>query len=93
MLYLLLSTNTFSDIANKQLDGANPFTEKGVRITGKSDDEVLNRGVARFSAVPAAERRLCIDCEMTGRIRLSTVTKQARNDPMALKDRYRAMVK
>ncbi|MBB3952541.1 alpha/beta hydrolase family protein [Aureimonas jatrophae] len=93
--HLLFATNTFSDIVNKRLDGRNPFTNEGVRYTGTSDDDALNRGVQRFRADPEGARRLRYDSELTGRIVLPTVTLHAKDDPTAfvsLEQRYRDAV-
>jgi len=60
------ATSMFRDLVQRSLGGRNPFTNVGVRYTGSTDDDALNRGVARFDADPAAVAQLADDSDMTG---------------------------
>ncbi|TGN63317.1 hypothetical protein EXE59_04670 [Nocardioides eburneiflavus] len=79
--HLRFATFTFRDIVHHRLDGRNPFSNEGVTYSGSHDDEALNEGVARFSADPGAERDLTWDSDLTGAVRIPTLTLHAIDDP------------
>ena len=85
------ATFMFRDLVQRSLGGRNPFTNVGVRYTGSTDDDALNRGVARFDADPAAVAQLADDSDMTGAIKVPEITMHAIHDPTAfveLETRY-----
>lgn len=79
--HLRFATFTFRDIVHERLDGRNPFSNEGVTYSGSHDDEALNEGVERFSADPSAKRDLTWDSDLTGAVRIPTVTLHAIDDP------------
>lgn len=81
--HLSFATFTFRDIVHNRLGGRNPFSNVGVRYSGSHDDKALNRGVERFSADPSAKRDLTWDSDLTGAVRIPTVTLHAIDDPTA----------
>nr|WP_208875463.1 hypothetical protein [Streptomyces armeniacus] len=81
--HLSFATFTFRDIVAERLDGRNPFSNRGVRYTGSSDDRALNRGVQRFDADPSAVRDLSYDSDLTGRVPIPVLTLHAADDPTA----------
>jgi hypothetical protein len=81
--HLRFATFTFRDIVHHRLDGRNPFSNEGVTYSGSHDDEALNEGVERFSADPSAKRDLTWDSDLTGAVRIPTVTLHAIDDPTA----------
>jgi alpha-beta hydrolase superfamily lysophospholipase len=74
---------TFRDLVQRQLEGANPFSNIGVRYTGSDDDAALNGGVARFQADPRGVARLAADADLSGRLTAPTLTLHAKDDPTA----------
>ena len=81
--HLSWATFTFADMVNKRLDGKNPFTNIGVVYKGSDDDKALNEGVIRFKADPEGVRRLADDSDLTGKLRVPTLTLHAIDDPTA----------
>jgi hypothetical protein len=81
--HLRFATFTFRDIVHHRLDGRNPFSNEGVTYSGSHDDEALNEGVERFSVDPSAKRDLTWDSDLTGAVRIPTVTLHAIDDPTA----------
>lgn len=67
------ATFTFRDITQKN-GGASPFGNAGVRYAGSTDDVVLNAGVPRFRADPAAVARFAADTDHSGRIAVPVLT-------------------
>jgi hypothetical protein len=93
--HLSWATFMFRDMTQRWLGGRNPFTNAAVQYTGSDDDNALNRGVARFTADPAAVAQLADDSDLTGAIRVPEITMHAIHDPTAfveLESRYRAVV-
>ena len=89
------ATNLFQDVTQRFLGGRNPFTNATVRYLGSSDDDALNRGIARFSADPAAVAQLADDSDMTGALQAPEITMHAIHDPTAFVEheaRYHAAV-
>jgi hypothetical protein len=78
--HLAWGTFLFRDLV-RRLDGRNPFDNMAVRYVGSSDDEALNRGVARFAADPGAVAKLAYDSDLSGLIMLPTVTLHGIDDP------------
>lgn len=81
--HLNFATFTFRDIVHHRLDGRNPWSNRGVRYSGSHDDRALNKGVERFVAHPSARRDLTWDSDLTGAVRIPTVTLHAIDDPTA----------
>jgi alpha-beta hydrolase superfamily lysophospholipase len=77
------ATFTFRDLVQRQLGGANPFGNVGVRYAGSDDDAALNAGVARFAADPVGVARLAEDADLSGRLAAPTLTLHAKDDPTA----------
>ena len=89
------ATFLFRDLVGTLLRGSNPFTNEGVRYTGSTDDDALNRGVPRFRAEPQAVAELGYDSDLTGQITIPIVTIHAIDDPTAFVEheaRYRDAV-
>ena len=81
--HLAWATFLFRDLVAKRLGGRNPFTNDGVRYSGSSDDDALNRGVERFRADPQATIELSYDSDLTGQTPVPIVTIHAIDDPIA----------
>jgi hypothetical protein len=84
------------DIARRTTGGRNPFSNIGVRYTGSTDDAALNRGVARFTADPAAAASLKADGDLTGVLPVPVVSIHSINDPgvvVEVESAYRDLVK
>jgi hypothetical protein len=75
------ATFLFQDIVHRRLAGRNPFSNIGVKYTGSTDDEVLNRDVARFRSDPQAVADLAYDSDPTGKISIPVLTMHAIDDP------------
>lgn len=78
------ATFMFRDLTQRVLGGRNPFSNGKIAYRGSSEDEALNRGVARFEADPGAVRQLADDSDMTGRIDVPVLTMHAIDDPTAM---------
>jgi alpha-beta hydrolase superfamily lysophospholipase len=74
---------TFRDLVQRQLGGANPFGNVGVRYAGSDDDAALNAGAQRFAADPVAVARLADDADLSGKLTVPTLTLHAKDDPTA----------
>jgi pimeloyl-ACP methyl ester carboxylesterase len=84
------------DIARRTTGGRNPFSNNGVRYGGSADDAALNRGVARFTADPAAAAALKADGDLTGVLPVPVVSIHSINDPVVeveVESAYRDLVK
>lgn len=81
--HLAWATMTFKDMIWHRLDGHNPFDNQNTRYAGSTDDEALNKGVARFTSDPEGVRLLAYDSDLTGQIVLPTLTMHAKDDPTA----------
>lgn len=77
------STVTFRDLVMRQLKGQNPFSNTGVVYQGSHDDAALNAGVERFQATQAGVDALSYDADLTGQLRVPTLTLHAEDDPTA----------
>jgi hypothetical protein len=83
-------------IARRTTGGRNPFSNIGVRYRGSTDDAALNRGVARFTADPAAAAALKADGDLTGVLPVPVVSIHSINDPVVeveVESAYRDLVK
>jgi hypothetical protein len=75
------ATFLFREIAQRITNGRNAFSNEGIYYQGSSDDDALNRGVARFSADPEAVAALKADGMPTGSLQVPVVSIQSINDP------------
>jgi hypothetical protein len=78
------ATWQFHDIVWRKLKGRNPFGNEGVRYSGSTDDDTLNRQVLRYAADPAALAVLSADTDPATRLNLPVLTLHAVRDPIAL---------
>jgi hypothetical protein len=84
------------DLVQRATGGRNPFSNVGVRYTGSTDDAALNRGVARFTADPAAATAIKADGDLTGVLPVPVVSIHSINDPVIeveVESAYRDLVK
>jgi hypothetical protein len=79
--HMQAATLLFRDIVQRTTGGHNPFDNTGVRYRGSSNDEELNRTVARFTADPAAAAALKSDGDLTGKLPIPVVSIHSMNDP------------
>ena len=77
------ATFTFRDLVQRQLHGANPFSNIGVHYMGSDDDNALNTAVERFAADPKGVRDLAYDSDLSGMLIVPTLTMHAEDDPTA----------
>jgi hypothetical protein len=75
------ATLLFRDIVQRTTGGRDPFDNTGIRYHGSSNDEQLNRNVARFTADPAAVTVLKADGDLTGKLPVPVVSIHSINDP------------
>ena len=79
--HMQAATFLFREIAQRTTSDRNAFSNSGVRYVGSSDDEALNRGVARFTADPVAAAALKADGEPTGALPVPVLSIHSINDP------------
>lgn len=79
--HMQAATFLFREIIERTTLGRNPFSNVGVTYKGSSDDVVLNRDVARFTADPAAVAALKADGEPTGTVSAPVISIHSINDP------------
>lgn len=79
--HMQAATLLFRDIVQRTTGGRNPFDNTGVRYHGSTNDEELNRTVARFTADPAAAAALKADGDLTGKLPIPVVSIHSMNDP------------
>ncbi len=79
--HMQASTLLFRDIVQRTTGGRDPFDNTGIRYHGSSNDEELNRNVARFTADPAAVAVLKADGDLTGKLPVPVVSIHSINDP------------
>jgi hypothetical protein len=72
------------DFTQDSLGGSNAISNAHVIYKGSTDDEALNRGVARYEADPAAVDWVNKDSEPTGNIRIPVLTFHTVADPIVL---------
>lgn len=78
------ATLLFRGLAQDITGGKSPFSNVGIRYKGSSDDERLNRQVARFSADSGAVAALRADGDPTGTIGVPVVSIHAIRDPQVV---------
>jgi hypothetical protein len=89
------ATLTFRDLVVRQLKDNNPFSNTGVIYAGSDNDVALNKGVTRFAATQAGVDALAYDADMTGALKVPTLTLHAEDDPTAfveLESTFRELV-
>jgi pimeloyl-ACP methyl ester carboxylesterase len=79
---MAIATLSFYDIVQRRLGGRNPFPNIGVQYVGSTDDEALNRDVARFESDPQAVAELAFDSDPTGVVPIPVLTMHAIDDPV-----------
>jgi hypothetical protein len=79
--HMQAATLLFRDIVQRTTGGRDPFDNTGVRYRGSSNDEELNRNVARFTAYPAAVAALKADGDTNGKLPIPVVSIHSINDP------------
>jgi hypothetical protein len=79
--HMQAATFLFREITQRTTGGRSAFSNSAVRYLGSSDDEALNRGVARFTADPEAVAALKLDGEPTGTLRVPVLSIHSINDP------------
>jgi hypothetical protein len=79
--HMQAATLLFHDVVERTTSGGNPFDNTGVRYHGSSNDDELNRNVARFTADPAAAARVKADGDPTGKLSIPVVSIHSINDP------------
>ncbi len=79
--HMQAATLLFRDIVQRTTGGRDPFDNTGIRYHGSSNDEELNRNVARFTADPAAVAILKADGDLTGKLPVPVVSIHSINDP------------
>jgi hypothetical protein len=79
--HMQAATLLFRDVVQRTTAGGNPFDNTGIRYHGSSNDEELNKNVARFTADPAAVATLKADGDLTGKLAVPVVSIHSINDP------------
>ncbi len=75
------ATLLFRGIVRDITGGRNPFSNTGVRYKGSTDDERLNREIARFAADPSAVAALRADGDPTGALNVPVISIHSIKDP------------
>ena len=94
--HMQAATFLLREIAERTTGGKSAFSNMGVRYRGSSNDEELNKEVARFAADPAALAALKADGEATGVLPVPVVSIHSMNDPQVaveVQSAYREMVR
>jgi alpha-beta hydrolase superfamily lysophospholipase len=81
--HLNWATWHFQDVVQQRTGGLSPFGNRGVRYRGSSDDDALNRAVARYTASPVAVAAFSADTDPGGRIPVPVLTVHGIEDPVA----------
>jgi pimeloyl-ACP methyl ester carboxylesterase len=79
--HLNWGTFTLRDVVQK--NGGAPFGNVGVRYTGSADDAVLNAGISRWAADPAAVARFAKDTDHSGQFTMPVLYAHAIDDATA----------
>jgi hypothetical protein len=79
--HMQAATLLFHDVVERTTGGRNPFDNTGVRYHGSSNDDELNRNVARFTADPMAVALIKADGDPTGKLPIPVVSIHSINDP------------
>ncbi|HVZ42893.1 MAG TPA: hypothetical protein VHA82_03700 [Ramlibacter sp.] len=93
--HLAWATFLFRDLTQIRLGGRNPWGNVGATYQGSEQDDVLNAGVLRYPADPAAVAQLAADSAPTGRVNVPILTLHAVDDPTAFvefESAYRAVL-
>lgn len=77
------ATMHFQDISAKRTGGASPFGNEGAAYAGSADDAVLNAGVLRYRADPAAYQKFATDTDPVGKIPVPVLSTKWIGDPTA----------
>jgi hypothetical protein len=77
------ATFAFRDLVQRQLHGANPFSNIGVHYVGSDDNTALNAAVERFAVDPKGVRDLAYDSDLSGMFIVPTLTLHTEDDPTA----------
>jgi len=77
------STFVLSRFVHGSLGDKNPFTNMGVRYTGSTDDDGLNRDVARYRSDAPTAALVAADDDPTGKVSIPIVTLHAIDDSRA----------
>ena len=72
--HMQAATLLFHDVVERTTNGRNPFDNTGVRYHGSSNDDELNRNVARFTADPAAAAVVKGDGDPAGKLPIPVVS-------------------
>jgi hypothetical protein len=79
--HMQAATLLFHDVVERTTAGRNPFDNAGVRYHGSSNDDELNRNVARFTADPAAVALVKADGDPAGKLPIPVLSIHSINDP------------
>jgi hypothetical protein len=93
--HMQAATLLFHDVVERTTGGRNPFDNTGVRYHGSSNDDELNRNVARVTADPAGVALVKADGDPTGKLPIPVVSIHSINDPQVLVEQqaaYRSFV-
>ena len=77
------ATFVLNRLVSGALGGRNPFTNMGVRYTGSTDDDGLNRDVTRYRSDAATATTVAAADDPTGRVSIPVVTLHAIDDTRA----------
>ncbi len=72
------------EIVQVETGGNNPFPNLNVHYEGSTDDDALNRGVARYASDPEAEAYITSDADPTGEIHVPVLTIHGIRDTRAI---------
>jgi pimeloyl-ACP methyl ester carboxylesterase len=78
----LLGYSVFTTNDGNTKLGGQPFDNSTCVYAGSLDDVALNAGVARFSAYPVALRKIQIDYQTSGQLRVPLITLHTTLDPI-----------
>ena len=93
--HMQAATFLLREIAERTTSNGSAFSNMGVRYRGSSNDEELNKGVARFAADSAALAALKADGEASGVLPIPVLSIHSINDPQVaveVQSAYREMV-
>jgi hypothetical protein len=79
--HMQAGTFLFREIADRITQGRSAFSNIGVQYKGSTDDDALNRGVARFGSDPDAVAALKADGSPTGALQIPVLSIHSINDP------------
>jgi hypothetical protein len=82
--HMQAATFLFREIAERTTGGKSAFSNMGVQYRGSSNDEELNKNVARFDADLAALAALRADGESKGALPIPVLSIHSINDPQVV---------